>query len=506
VTVARAAPVAPPVRVLLAEDEVHLGTILQQFLIGRGFEVTVVRDGQQAIDRLLGEAYDVALLDIVMPEVDGLEVLRRVRETADPPEMIVITGNGSVETAITALKLGAYDYLAKPYRMAEIEALVRRAHEKRRLTREHARLVAGRDGPHAPALSVTTRHAPLLAMLRLVESVAASDAPVLITGAPGTGKARLARLIHQHAERAAAPDAPAAMLHPFATCECARWSEEALVGELFGVERGAPGLGGTRTAARAPGLLELVAGGTLHLAHVDRAPRAVQHRLAEALRTRRIPREGSGARETLPLSARLIATSTADVATTAGREGFDPALYDALTTVRVHLPPLAERVVDIPLLTTALLDELALGRAPSLTDQALERLVRYQWPGNVRELRNVLERALLLSRGGVIDADDLRLGHADGPAATPTATAAGDVVADANGRPLPLDVLERRQIVAVLEATDWHQGVAAQHLGVSAKTLYRKIREYGLSRPDGIPPRGRRPASRGAVVGTERMA
>ncbi|MCU0650063.1 MAG: response regulator, partial [Gemmatimonadaceae bacterium] len=394
----RGALMSAPVRVLIAEDEVHLGTILQQFLVARGFEATVVRDGQQAIDRLLGEAYDVALLDIVMPEVDGLEVLRRVRETADPPEMIVITGNGTVETAISALKLGAYDYLSKPYRMAEIEALVRRAHEKRRLTREHARLVAPREGARGPSHGLTTRHPPLVATVRLVEGVATSDVAMLVTGAPGTGKSRLVRYVHHLAEQAG----PSAIVSPFAVCDCARWAPDALSGELFGVERGAVDSSGARTVARVSGLLELVAGGTLHLAHVELAPRAVQLRLAEALRTGRIPRDGDATRETLPLTARLIATSSIDALAPSAREAIEPALFDALTAVRVHLPPLVDRLVDIPVLVRELLEELAPGRAPSLTDQATERLLAYDWPGNVRELRNVIERAVILARGDAL--------------------------------------------------------------------------------------------------------
>jgi DNA-binding NtrC family response regulator len=492
------APAVAPVRVLIAEDELHLGVILQQFLTGRGFDVTVARDGTAALDQLLTESFDVALLDIVMPGLDGLEVLRRRRELPDPPEMIIITGNGSVETAITALKLGAYDYLSKPYRMAEIEALVQRAYAKRRLTRDHTRLVAARDGADASGPMLRTSYAPLRSVLSLIERVATSDASMLIVGAPGTGKARLARYAHWHAERALGGDAQT--MRPFASCDSARFTDDALAIELFGAERGTRrSADGEPMQARVSGLLELAAGGTVHLAHIERAARGVQRQLAIALQTRRMPRTAQATSATLPLTARLIATSSADLPALVARDAFDADLYDALTAVRVQLPPLRDRRVDLPLLSAALLAELSAGRVPSLTDRALEALAAYDWPGNIRELRNVLERALLLARGADIDDEDLLLGRdgSGGRAAGETRWADDHaVLRAADGSPMPLEQLERRQIVAVLEATDWHQGIAATQLGVSAKTLYRKIREFGLARPSDVPPRGRRSTRR----------
>jgi DNA-binding NtrC family response regulator len=485
-----------PTRVLIAEDELHLGTILQQFLAARGFDVHLVRDGAQALDRLFAESFDVALLDIVMPEVDGLEVLRRRREAADPPEMIIITGNGSVETAISALKLGAYDYLSKPYRMAEIEALVRRAHEKRRLTRDHARLRTADDAQSAP-FSMTTQFAPLRAVLSLVERVAPGDASMLIAGEPGTGKSRLARLVHRLSESAL----EVATRAPFATCDCARLRGDVLGVELFGAPRGTP-LGPDRAASvvRQAGVIEYVAGGTLHLAHIEEAPIDVQRRLARVLTSRRLPVGDGDGEPSLPLAARVIATTSVDLTARVARGQFDGGLLDALTAVRVHLPPLRDRLVDLPLLARELLVELTGDGALLLTDDALAILMRYDWPGNVRELRHVLEGAVLRTRGSRIDTVSLPADPADGPLLTtahPPRAGASVAVRGVDGRPLALETLERQQIVAVLEATEWHQGEAAQQLGVSAKTLYRKIREYGLARPQDVPSRGRRPAARG---------
>src|SRR5687768_666094 len=169
------------IRVLIAEDEAHLGTLLENYLTGRGFQVTTRRDGRAALDAMKAEAYDVALLDIVMPEMDGLEVLRQVREEPTPPEVIIITGNGTIETAITAIKLGAYDYLAKPYRMAEIDVLVRRAWEKRQLAKENV-LLHTRLSRVDAVPEVITQYAPMKQVLALVERVARSDSPVLVSG------------------------------------------------------------------------------------------------------------------------------------------------------------------------------------------------------------------------------------------------------------------------------------------------------------------------------------
>ena len=218
----------PAIRILIAEDEAKLAEILASYLGGRGHAVRVTSDGRQALEALRTETFDVALLDIVMPELDGLEVMRQVREDPSPPEIIIITGNGTIDTAITAMKLGAYDYMTKPYRMAEIDVLVRRAWEKRQLAREnqflHQRL-SRIDG--APV--VQTRYAPMQAVLDVIEKAAPSDAPVLITGESGTGKDLLARAIHHLSGR----------VGPFVDLDCAMLSDQNLETELFGYERGA---------------------------------------------------------------------------------------------------------------------------------------------------------------------------------------------------------------------------------------------------------------------------
>ena len=448
-----AAAVTPPIRVLLADDEPHLGTILAQFLGARGLAVTVVHDGRAALDALADEAFDVALLDVVMPEVDGLEVLRRLREAPAPPEVLVLTGNGTVETTLSAMRLGAYQVLSKPYRMAEIEAVVRRAWEKRVLRREQQRWVAWRRRVAAvhPFLSA---YAPLRAVLALVQAAAPGMAPMLVTGAPGTGKRCLARQLHQWGDT---PGGPVVEWSVAGTAP----AHHAL--ELCGEAR-----------SDVPALLDLAAGGMLVVHGVEALAPEARRPLLEAVTTG-VWRPVDG-RHPRALEARVVATSAVEAPPPGAQ-----ALWDALGALRVALPPLAERTVDLPLLAAHFVEQAVTGAPPRLSPGALEAMERYPWPGQVRELRAVMERAALLAEAGVVDAALIPGG-------------AGEAAAGERTPPLPrpaeeLAALERGHIAAVLEAAGWHQGRAAERLGISPKTLYRKIRAYGLVRPV---PRSRR--------------
>ncbi len=456
--------VAPnaPIRVLIAEDEPHLGTILEQFLVARGFNVFTVRDGQHALDVMRLEQFDVALLDIVMPGLDGLDVLRQVREDPSPPEVIIITGNGTIETAISALKLGAYDFLSKPYRMAEIEELVRRAWEKRVLARDNARLhtlqarqdSSGRTG--APAF--VTQYAPLQAVVSLIERVAPSSSPVLISGESGTGKDLVARQLHHWSGRAHAP---------FVDLNCAAIAEQMLETELFGVERGAfPG-----AERRTAGLLELATGGTLYLDNVADLDLRLQAKLMRALETGSFYRVGGT--QKVDVDVRIVAATTRDLGRMVASGDFRDDFLHRINTIRIQLPALRERSVDVPLLAEHFLSIFGGPTPPRLTAEAMSVLERYRWPGNVRELRNVIERAALLASSGTIEARDLPLGPEIGAAARLTPA-----------QSLTLAELERRHIESVLHRTNWHQGRASELLGISPKTLYRKIREYGFRRPE----------------------
>ena len=456
----------PRIKVLLAEDEENLGTLLEQFLAGRGHAVTVVRDGPAALQALRAEAFDVALLDIVMPEMDGLEVLRNVREDPTPPEVIIITGNGTIETAITAMKLGAYDYLAKPYRMAEIDVLVRRAWEKKALAKENA-LLQSRLSRIADDGEILTNYAPMHAVLSLVERVARSDSPVLICGESGTGKELVARAIHRLSTRAEGT---------LVDINCAAISDNLLESELFGHEKGAF----TGALSRKAGLFELAAGGTLFMDEIGELDPKLQGKLLRALETRSFFRVGGT--QKVEVDVRIVAATNKDLERAVAENGFRSDLYYRINTISITLPPLRDRVVDIPLLTEHFLRRYGGANPPRLTDEAIEALQGYRWPGNIRELRNVIERAVLLANDGVITVQDLPL--TGGPRAGGAAANGGHGGPEMNGSgPLSLADVERRHIEGVLRQANWHQGKAATMLGISTKTLYRKIREYGFSRP-----------------------
>ena len=448
--------VGPRIKVLIAEDEEHLGAILEQFLLGRGYQVTVTRDGTAALAALRSEAYDVALLDIVMPEMDGLEVLRNIREDAAHPEVIIITGNGTIETAITAIRLGAYDYLSKPYRMAEIDVLVRRAWERRQLARENA-LLHNRLSRVDGVPEVITQYAPMQAVLHLVSRVAKSDSPILISGESGTGKELIARALHRLSERGAGP---------LVDINCEAIADGLIETELFGYEKGA--FAGAE--ARKVGLFELAGGGTLFMDEIGGLEPKVQGKLLRALEQGSFFRVGGT--QKVEVNARIVTATNKDLAAAVSEGRFRSDLFYRINTISIVLPPLRERAVDIPLLANAFLAHFGGAHPPRLSDEALRALQDYRWPGNVRELRNVMERAVLLANGGVIQARDLPLHATQAPAR-----------GGANGEVVSLAEVERRHIESVLSRTNWHQGQAATVLGISSKTLYRKIREYGFHRP-----------------------
>ena len=438
------------IRVLIAEDEPQLGALLETFLTQRGCSTVLVRDGRAALERLLTDPFDVAIVDIVMPELDGLAVLRQLREEPLPPEVIVSSGIGTVDTAIAAIKLGAYDYLPKPYRMTEIEALVRRAFEKRQLVRAEALRRQRRSTPVGLSEFRTTTP-ELQHVLATVEPMAHEPGPICLFGERGTGKALVARALHRMSGRNGA----------FVEMRCGDLLPAKHEAELVGREAGAP-------AERRIGWVELAAGGTLFLADLERLePRAQQRLLAiidESTYTR------VDATRLRRCDVRVVAATSLALADAVAARSLRPDLASRLGARVIALPPLRQRRGDIRLLADKFLAEIGGANPPRLTEAAGEALERYGWPGNVQELRAVLERAVLLAGGAPIQPRDLALADGVGPRPAPAP-------------PVSLEEVERRHIAEVLAHVGWHQGRAAEVLGISAKTLYRKIREYGLERP-----------------------
>src|SRR5436305_6466193 len=401
-----------------------------------GHDVRVAPDGEAAL-RLLEESnVDVLLSDISMPNLDVMELLRRLHQRPNPPEVIMLTGHATVESAIEAMKLGAYDYLSKPYRIAELDALVKQAAEKRRLRVDNARLrtlVERRTStPESVFVSGAMREGT-----RLVEGVAPSDASVRITGESGTGKELVANAIHRLSLRAEGS---------FIDLNCAAFQESLLESELFGYEAGA--FSGAK--GRKLGLWELADNGTIFLDEVTELPPQLQSKLLRAIETNSFFRVGAVRK--VQVNVRIVAATNRDIAEVTSDGRFRADLLYRVNSFQINLPPLRERPEDVEPLTEHLLKQLAGPTAPDLTPEALAALRSYSWPGNVRQLRNTLERAVLLSNDGRITTSALPP-EIVSPAsvfrpATVATSDAGAQVAQGTGVTPPLREVERQQILA----------------------------------------------------------
>ncbi len=459
-------------RILIAEDEANLRLVLQKELERLGYRVQVAPDGEAALRRLEESNVDVLLCDINMPRIDGMEVLRRVHERPNPPEVIMLTGQATVETAVEAMKLGAYDYLTKPYRITELDVRVKQAAEKRRLRVDNVRLreQLARQSAIPEIISVS---AAMKEAVRLVERVAPSDASVLITGESGTGKELIAQAIHRLSSRANAS---------FIDLNCAAFQESLLESELFGYEAGA--FSGAK--GRKLGLIELSDGGTLFLDEITELPAQLQAKLLRAIETRTFFRVG-GVRK-VEVDVRIVAATNRNLDAVVADGSFRSDLLYRINGFQISMAPLRERPEDIEPLANYLLQQVGGTTPPDLAPDVLEALRSYSWPGNVRQLKNCLERAVILSNNGRITIAELPPEVAR-PVATmpvminaPAVGSVGDAAAPAASSPASLRDMERQQILAALEQTGWHRGKTAEILGISPSTLYRRLRDYDLER------------------------
>ena len=456
----------PVISVLVADDDADQRVLLERLL--RGAEgvrhlVTCVPDGRSALAALRERVFDVALLDLSMPGLDGLEVLEAVAGDPVRPQVIFVSGVGTVSTATRAMKLGAYDFVEKPVARDRLLTLVWKAAELRRAQAKRERLeaVVSRDAGDVRIVTVDPR---MRQALELAGKVAPSDVSILVMGESGTGKELVAREIHRLSGRS---DAPLVALN------CAAVSENLAESELFGHEKGAF----TGAAARKIGLIELADGGTLFLDEIGDMELALQAKLLRALEGRRFRRVG-GVKE-IPTSFRLVSATNRPLQELVDAGRFRGDLYYRINAVVLELPPLRDRTADILLLARHFLDEVRPSEAGAwaLTPEAAAVLESYPWPGNVRELRNVVERAALLCHGHTIRPVDLGTSLVTGASATALPSGARPGLPSLN-----LEALERLAVEEALERTGWHQGRAAELLGISDRTLHRKIRSFGLRR------------------------
>jgi DNA-binding NtrC family response regulator len=437
-------------QVLIVDDEPAMLRVMHRHLAGDGFTVTAVETGPQAIAALAREDYDVVLTDLVMTDVDGLAVLREARRLRPGARVILMTAFTTVETAIAAMREGAYDYLSKPFKMGEVSLAVRRALEDHRLREENRRL---RDeiGRRYAVTSFLGRSPAMEPVFEQLAAVTASVASVLLLGESGSGKELAARSIHWNGARQAGP---------FVAINCAAIPDSLLESELFGHEKGAF----TGAQRKRRGLFADANGGTLFLDEIGDMSLSLQAKLLRALQDRIV--RPLGGNEEVPIDIRIISATNRDLATLVGNGSFREDLYYRLSVIPIRIPSLRERIEDIPLLAQHFLERAAatIGRRfDGFADDAVAWLVKQPWPGNVRQLENVVERAATLAKGpwitrGDVDADVVGLGRS------------------ARLRQPTLEEVEREYIEQVLAKTKGDKNAAARILGVSVRTLQRMFK------------------------------
>ncbi|MBI4904766.1 MAG: sigma-54-dependent Fis family transcriptional regulator [Acidobacteria bacterium] len=439
--------------VLIAEDERTARTALAGLLAAEGYEVLSVDDGDQALQLTAERRPEVALFDIRMPKLDGLTLLRRLRDRNIDTSVIVMTAYGTSDTAIEAMKQGAFDYITKPIDAGELLLLVQRAFEQRALRREVESLRERTPG------AIVGQSPAMQRIYKLIGQVAGSDATVLVRGESGTGKELVVNAIHEHSARGRGP---------LVKINCAAIPEALLESELFGHEKGAF----TNALLRRIGRFEEASGGTLFLDEIGDLPPSLQVKLLRALQERTIERLGSN--KPIRVDIRLVAATAKNLEGEVAAGRFREDLYYRLNVVNLELPPLRERTQDIPALV-----QHFLGRATSpgsITSEALEVLCTYDWPGNVRQLENVIERARVLAHGGIITADRIHLGSLpSAPRATEPETSSPQ-----DGLESAVERLERSLIDKALREAGGNKTRAAEILKIHRRLLYEKMRRYEI--------------------------
>lgn len=449
-------------KILVVDDEASLRLLLSNELSRMGYAVEAVADGETALNRLRDEFFHVVLLDIVMPRVSGIDVLRTIKQDSIPSEVIILTGNATLESAIESMKLGAFEYVRKPYSLNELLIHIERAieHQRSQLDLKILRDELKKNGYGGKIIG---KSKPVKALQDLICKVAPTQSTVLILGESGTGKELVARSIHAMSQR---------VNKPFIAVNCASFSETLLESELFGYEKGAF----TDAKSQKRGLAEIADGGTLFLDEMGEIPVHFQAKLLRFLETGEIRRVG-GTKDIL-LNVRILCATNQPLENLVEQNRFRADLYYRLNVLTVNVPSLKERLDDIPLLVNNFVTMQ--GFQKEFDHSAIELLTSYDWPGNIRELKNLVERTCILVPKKVIIADDLsflkvaKKTELGTESAAPSPTIASDTTA------LSLKEMERKHIINVLSMVNGHKGKAAKLLEISPKTLYIKMKAYNI--------------------------
>jgi DNA-binding NtrC family response regulator len=446
-------------KILVVDDEPAEREGLARLVGQWGYEVETASSGEEALNLVETQHPAVVVTDLVLPEMDGLTLLQKLKETGRPPIVLLVTGHGTVETAVEAMRHGAFDYLTKPVDTTRLQVLLEKSIEQESLSRE-VNLLRHQLRQKGSFGQMVGQSRGMQEVYRWVELAGTSTAPVLVYGESGTGKELVARTIHELSNR---------RNKPFVAINCAAIPETLIESELFGHERGAF----TGATERRLGCFELTDGGTLFLDEIAEMDPNTQAKLLRVLQEGTFRRVGGGKHE-IQVDVRVVA-ATNQVPTEAIANGkLREDLFYRLNVFSIHLPPLRERREDIPLLARNFIEEFNRQdnrQVRGLSSEAEKELERYHWPGNVRELRNVIQRAVVISGAGLIGAEHLP--DTVLRAAAPTPAAAGGAVT-------PIREMERDMILRALEETGQDKRRAAQLLGISLKTLYNKLAKYGI--------------------------
>jgi DNA-binding NtrC family response regulator len=443
---------------LLADDDPVLTRVLPSQLASEDFQIATTGNGRSVIKALQKDYYDVVLLDINLPDISGIEVLSKICQTENAPEVIMLTADKSLETGVSAMRRGAYDYVTKPADPEHIEAIIRKACEKHNLVKQNERLrVAVRQQNEMSGSGAVYRSPAMDKIFQQAERVAQLDTTLLITGESGTGKDVLSRWIHANSPRADLP---------LISVNCGALPENLFESEFFGYEKGAF----TGAAKQKIGLIEAADGSTLFLDEMGEMPLIMQVKLLHFLENGVFRRVGSI--RDIKINARVIAATNKNLPEEIANKNFRADLYYRLNVISFEIPALRDRPEDIPALSSFFLEKLKTKyNRPGLqlSEAALEQLLAHKWHGNVRELKNTLERSVALSVGDMIDeiyglANQMIIHNENG---------------DSQGfEPVTLAELEKKHILKILSTVDGNREKAASILGITSRTLYRKLKEY----------------------------
>lgn len=444
-------PSPPSIDLLIVDDDLEFRETLVGRFARHGFEVQAAGNGEEALGLAERRTFDVGIFDMMMPGMTGLELLKRFKESHPDCEVILLTGQGSIETAVEAMKLGAYDYLQKPFPLKDLESLANKAFERRRLRKENTQLkeIIQRTQPRHDMIGQSPA---MQEVFRLIQRAGPSDKAILIQGESGTGKELVARALHAHSNRA---DKPMVVIN------CAALPETLLESELFGHERGSF----TGAVSAKPGLFEVADGGTLFIDEIGELPGSLQAKLLRVLEDGSLRRIGSI--QERRVNVRLLAATNRNLAKEVEASRFREDLYYRINVMSLELPPLRERQGDVPLLVAHFL-----GPGWEIESAALDAMQRYQWPGNVRQLINALERAKILC-----DSETLRVQDLPREVVGSTSARASSSLETTDD----LGAIQRGKVVEVLRRESGNKSKAARALGVDRRKLYRLLEKYSVT-------------------------